>query len=76
MQVEAMELTLEEVERIRRKSYREAFKLAAKLREGSPRTSRRSIEDVLKLAKLAREAAERYLEVIQWGWGKRVLRLR
>jgi len=71
-----VELTLEELERIRRESYREAFKVAAKLREGSPRTSRRSIADVLRLAELAREAAERYLEVVRWDRGERVLRLR
>jgi len=74
--VGAVELTLEELERIRREGYREAFRLAAKLREGSPRTSRRSIEDVLKLAELAREAVGRYLEVVQWSQEERVLRLR
>jgi len=71
-----VELTLEELERIRRESYGEAFKVAAKLREGSPRTSRRSIGDVLKLAELAQEAVERYLEVIQWSQEERVLRLK
>jgi len=70
------ELTLEELERIRRESYRGAFKIAARLRVGSQRTSRRSIADVLRLAELAGESAERYLEVIQWSREERVLRLK
>jgi len=74
--VGAVELTLEELERIRKEKYREVFKVAARLREGSPRTSRRSIGEVLRLAELAREAVGRYLEVVQWDRGERVLRLR
>jgi hypothetical protein len=36
---------------------------------------RRSLEDSLKLASLARELAQAYLEVVEWG-ERRVLRLR
>lgn len=70
-----MEISLRDLERLRRERYRNAFRLVAGLREGLPRVSRRSIGDVLRLAELGRCIIDEYLEVTAWG-KERVLRLR
>jgi hypothetical protein len=55
-------------------SFRELFRYTY-LTRGRYRVVRRSLEDSLKLASLARELAQVYLEVVVWG-ERRVLRLR
>jgi hypothetical protein len=55
-------------------SFRELFRYTY-LTRGRYRVVRRSLEDSLKLASLARELAQAYLEVVEWG-ERRVLRLR
>ena len=55
-------------------SSRELFRYTY-LTRGRYRVVRRSLEDSLKLASLARELAQAYLEVVEWG-ERRVLRLR
>ena len=55
-------------------SFRELFRYTY-LTRGRHRVVRRSLEDSLKLASLARELAQAYLEVVEWG-ERRVLRLR
>ncbi|MCC6047121.1 MAG: hypothetical protein LM571_02910 [Desulfurococcaceae archaeon] len=55
-------------------SFRELFRYTY-LTRGRYRVVRRSLEDSLKLASLARELAQVYLEVVEWG-ERRVLRLR
>lgn len=54
---------------------REVFK-AVYLTRGRYRTVRRSIEDSLKLAALAREFAGAYLGVVEWSSERRVLVLK
>jgi len=70
-----VEIRLSDLERFRRERYREAFKIAAGLRRGSPKVSRRSVSDILKLAEVARRIVKEYFEVCIWG-EERVLRLR
>jgi hypothetical protein len=55
-------------------SFKELFRYTY-LTRGRYRVVRRSLEDSLKLASLARELAQVYLEVVVWG-ERRVLRLR
>jgi len=71
----AVEISLRDLECFRRERYRNAFRLAARLRRGLPRVSRRSIGDVLRLAELGSRIIDEYLEVTAWG-EERVLRLR
>jgi len=71
-----MELSLEELEEFKKRRFRDAFKLAARLRGGTPRISRRGVEDVMRLAEAGRRTLNAYIEVVKWGRGERVLRLR
>ena len=57
------------------RSARDAFKIVYTTR-GRFRTTRRSIVESLRLARLARELAGAYLEVVEWRGEKRALRLR
>jgi hypothetical protein len=57
------------------RGFREVFKLTYIIR-GRFRTTKRSIEETLRLARLARELLETYLEVVVWEGEKRVLKLR
>jgi len=62
-----VEIRLVDLERFRKERYRDAFKITARLREGSPRVSRRSISDVLRLAEMGRRIVKMYFEVAVWG---------
>jgi len=73
--VHYVEIKLNDLERFRRERYRDAYKIIARLREGLPRVSRRSISDVLRLAEMGRRIVKEYYEVFEWGV-ERVLRLR
>jgi len=55
--------------------FRRAFKVVYTSR-GRYRTTRRSVEETIKLARLARELVEAYLEVVSWRGGERVLKLK
>jgi len=70
-----VEISLEDLERLKRERYRDAFRFIARLREGLPRISRRGIGDVLRLAEIGRQIVDRCFEVVVWG-EERVLRLR
>jgi len=70
-----VEIRLVDLEKFREEKYRDAFKIAMRLRGGLPRVSKRSISDVLKLAELGRRIVKEYFEVAVWG-EERVLRLR
>ena len=56
------------------RGFREIFKIVYSTR-GRFRTTRR-IEDSLRLARLARELVNAYIEVIEWCGERRVLRLK
>jgi len=57
--------------------FREAFKSAYLMRSSSKRrTSRRSVEDLARLAALGRELLPLYLEVVEWRGFQRVLMLK
>jgi len=73
--VYCVEIKLIDLERFRREKYREAFKVIARFKGGSPKVSRRSVSDILKIAELGRRIVEEYFEVCIWG-EERVLRLR
>lgn len=57
---------------IDREKFRELFKYSYSVR-GRYRVSRRSVEDLIKLARIGRELAQVYLEVIEWSGWKRTL---
>ena len=57
------------------RSFREIFKIVYSTR-GRFRTTRRSIKDSLRLAHLAKELVNTYIEVIEWCGEKRVLKLK
>ncbi len=58
------------------KVFRDAYKLVYLLRQRDKyRVSSRSLDDVLRLATLAKELVSTYIEVVEWG-EVRVLRLR
>jgi len=57
------------------RGFREIFKIIYSTR-GRFRTTRRSIEDSLRLARLARELVNAYVEVVEWCGERRVLKLR
>ena len=63
----AVEISLRDLERLRRERYRNTFRLVAGLRRGLSRVSRRSIGDTLRLAELGRCIIDKYLEVTAWG---------
>jgi hypothetical protein len=54
---------------------RRAFKVIYTSRDRY-RTTRRSVEETIKLARLARELVEAYLEVVSWRGEERVLKLK
>jgi hypothetical protein len=70
----ARSLTLEELRRMLRERLRTLFALSYTSRPRY-RSTRRSLEDSLRLALLAREASRMYLEVIAWEKGRRIVRL-
>ena len=58
------------------KGFRDAYKLVYLIRQRDKcRVSSRSLNDVLRLATLARELVNTYVEVVEWG-EVRILRLR
>ena len=59
-------ISFEEVERIRKSKYREAFKTILNLRLKYPRTTSRRIEETLRLGAIARTLVKSYLEVVKW----------
>jgi len=54
---------------------RDIFKLIY-TRRGRFRTTRRSIEESTRLAAMARELSQVYLEVVEWGREERILKLK
>jgi len=54
---------------------REVFKIIYTSR-GRFRTTKRSVEEALRLARLARELSEAYFEVVKWEGERRVLKLK
>ncbi len=57
--------------------YRETLKKIIELRaKEQTRTTRRSINDTLKIAELARILFEKHFEVISWKREERILRMR
>ncbi len=64
---------MEDLEKLVKERRRLAMKLAVAMKR---RGGSRSIEVSLRLAKLAKEAAQLLYEVIRWSEGERVLRLR
>ncbi len=57
--------------------YRETLKKIIELRaKEQSRTTRRSINDALKIAELARILFEKHFEVISWKREERILRMR
>ncbi len=70
-----MEISLEDLECLKRERYRDAFRFIVRFRHVLPRLSRRDVNDVLRLAVVGRQIVDRYLEVVVWG-EERVLRLR
>ncbi len=60
---------------VSRLGFREIFKIIYSSRSRF-RTTRRSVEDALRLARLAKELSEAYFEVVEWEGEKRVLKLK
>jgi len=60
---------------VSRLGFREIFKIIYSNRSRF-RTTRRSVEETLRLARLARELSEAYFEVVEWEGEKRVLKLK
>jgi hypothetical protein len=60
-------LSWDELVKARRKAYRRVFRIVYMVRSRSQiQTTRRGLEDSLRLALLAREAARLCLEVVKW----------
>ena len=71
------EVVLEELESTVRAKRREGLKATLLLRQREKRrTTRRRLEDAVRLGLLASILVREYLEVVSWGERRRVLRLK